>query len=43
VIPRRMPLDAHDEPIINKHFDTLEELQSVIETRCVGRSSKTEK
>jgi hypothetical protein len=25
-----------DEPIVNRHFDTLGELQSVIETRCVG-------
>jgi transposase len=25
-----------DEPIVDRHFDTLGELQSVIETRCVG-------
>ncbi len=25
-----------DEPIVNRHFDTLDELQSVVETRCIG-------
>jgi hypothetical protein len=31
-----------DEPIVNKHFDTLEELQSIIEARCVGLAENHE-
>jgi transposase len=31
-----------DEPIVNRHFDTIGELQSVIETRCVGLVRNTQ-